>query len=118
MNDKPISRRRFVKVFSLGSASSMLFGKAWRASVLADITPSSVGLLRVKLSDYPALLEDYGSVRLGLNPIENPSGPLGNFYPILINHHVDTTYYAMSTMCHHAGCIVPPFIVKFPPNGT
>ena len=105
----PLARRRFIKTFALGTAFSTGLGKIWRASVLADIAPSSPGLLRVKLSDYPALLDDYGSVRLGLNPIDNPHGPLGFFYPILVNHHFGSTYYAMSTFCSHAGCIVPPF---------
>lgn len=105
-----VSRRRFVKTFALGTASSLLFGKPWRASVLADITPSGPGKLRIKLSDYPALLEDFGSVRIGINPIDNPIEPLGPFYPILINHFSGTTYYALSTFCTHAGCIVPPFV--------
>jgi Rieske Fe-S protein len=109
LNDHSVSRRRFVKTFALGTAFSTLFGKAWQASVLADISASNVGLLRVKLSDYPALFEDFGSVRLGINPIDNPVGPLGSFYPILINHEIGATYYAMSTFCSHAGCIVPPF---------
>ena len=109
MMNPNFSRRRFVKMFSLGTASSMLLGKPWRASVLADVTPGTAGLLRVKLSDYPALLEDFGSVRLGVNPIDDPGGPLGFFYPILINHHVGTTYYALDSQCKHAGCIVPPY---------
>jgi len=109
MNNQTVSRRRFVKTFSLGTASSILLGKAWQASVLADVTPSTVGLLRVKLGDFPALLEDFGSVRLGINPIDDPVGPLGLFYPILINHHFGTTYYALDTQCKHAGCVVPPF---------
>jgi Rieske Fe-S protein len=107
--DFSIPRRQFVRTFALGTAFSTLFGRAWEASVLADITPANVGLLRVKLSDYPALLEDFGSVRLGINPIDNPSGPLGFFYPILINHGSGTEYFALNTQCQHAGCIVPPF---------
>ena len=87
----------------------MAFGKVWKGSVLAQITPSHVGLLRVKLSDYPALLEDFGSVRIGINPIDNPDGPLGFFYPILINHETGGTYYALDTACRHAGCVVPPY---------
>jgi Rieske Fe-S protein len=110
MNDPAVSRRRFVKTFTLGTAFSTLFGKPWQASVLADITPSSAGLLRIKLSDYPALQEDFGSVRIGINPIDNPFGPLGAFYPILINHHFGTAYYALDTFCQHAGCVVPPFV--------
>lgn len=116
--DKPIavnklaavSRRRFVKTFALGTAASTLFGKAWRASVLADITPSGSGKLRIKLSDYPALLEDFGSVRFGINPLNDLFEPDGDFYPILINHQFGTTYYALNTRCSHAGCSVPPFV--------
>ena len=108
-NLSPVSRRRFVKTFALGTAASTLFGKAWRASVLADITPSGSGKLRIKLSDYPALLEDFGSVRIGINPIENPIDPIGPFYPVLINHHTGNTYYALDTRCPHQGCIVPPY---------
>ena len=104
-----VSRRRFVKNFALGTASSVLFGQAWRASVLADITPSGAGRLRIKLSDFPSLEEDNTSIRLGINPIENPIDPIGNFYPILINHHTGNTYYALDTRCPHQGCIVPPY---------
>jgi Rieske Fe-S protein len=109
MNNPNFSRRQFVKIFSLGTASSVLFGKAWQASVLADVTPSTAGLLRVKLSDFPALLEDFGSVRLGITPIEDPVVGEGNRYPILINHHFGTTYYALDSQCKHAGCVVPPY---------
>lgn len=105
-----VSRRRFVKTFALGTAASTLFGKAWRASVLADITPSGSGKLRIKLSDYPALLEDFGSVRFGINPLNDLFEPDGDFYPILINHQFGTTYYALSTRCSHNGCSVPPFV--------
>ena len=69
LNAASVSRRRFVKTFALGTASSVLFGKVWRASVLADITPSGPGRLKIKVSDYPALGVDFGSVRLGFNPI-------------------------------------------------
>lgn len=107
-----VSRRRFVKTFALGTASSVLFGKVWRASVLADITPSGPGRLKIKVSDYPALGVDFGSVRLGFNPVVvlgpevDKDGPL---YPVLINRLNSNTYYAMSTFCSHAGYVVSPF---------
>jgi len=107
MNDSPFSRRHFVKTFVLGTALSTALGKVWKTTVLGAIVPANVGSLRVKLSDYPALLLEFGSVRLGVNPIENPTGPLGFFYPILINHEIGNTYYALDTACRHAGCIVP-----------
>jgi Rieske Fe-S protein len=104
-----IQRRSFIRTFALGTAFSTVFGKVWQASVLADITPSNVGLLRVKLSDFPALLDDYSSVRIGINPIDNPFGPVGDFYPILVNHTEGNAYYALDCGCRHAGCIVPPY---------
>ena len=117
--DKPIvvknlaavSRRRFVKTFALGTAASSLFGKAWQASVLADILPTgAAGKLRVKLSDYPALAENPGSVRIAINPVEEmiEGAVFGPFYPVMINHS-NGSYYAMSTQCRHAGCVVPVF---------
>ncbi len=108
-----ISRRRFVKTFALGTAASTLFGKAWRASVLADITPSGPGKLRVKLSDYPALLENFGSVRIGINPIDEEflMEVYGPFFPVMINHNAGV-YYAMNTFCNHAGCVVKPFLER------
>ena len=107
-----ISRRRFVKTFALGTAASTLFGKAWRASVLANILPTGAsGKLRVKISDYPALAESPGSVRIAINPVVEELEAdelLGPFYPVMINH-LNGSYYAMSTQCRHAGCVVPVF---------
>jgi Rieske Fe-S protein len=108
-----VSRRRFVKTFALGTAASSLLGKAWQASVLADITPSGPGLLRIKLSDYPALLENFGSVRIGINPIDEEFliEVYGPFFPVMINHNAGV-YYAMNTFCNHAGCVVKPFLER------
>lgn len=102
------SRRQFVKTLMFGTASSMLFGQAWRATVLAQPLPSGVGVFKVKVSDYPPLQIDYGSVRLGFNPIDL-FGPFGAFYPIVINRESATTFYALDTQCSHAGCVVPPY---------
>ena len=103
------SRRRFVKTIMFGTAASVLFGRPWRATVRAEPQPSpGAGLFRVKISDYPPLQEDFGSVRLGFNPIEI-FGPIGAFYPIIINHETGQVYYAMDSRCSHEGCVVPPY---------
>ena len=103
------SRRQFVKTIMFGTAVSVLFGRPWRATVLAAPQPSpGAGVFRVKVSDYPSLQLDYGSVRLGFNPIDL-FGPLGAFYPIIINRESPSTYYALDSFCSHAGCVVPPF---------
>jgi Rieske Fe-S protein len=102
-------RRQFVKTLMFGTAASVLFGRPWRATVLAAPQPSAgAGVFRVRVSDYPPLQLDYGSVRLGFNPIDL-FGPLGAFYPIIINRESPSTYYALDSFCSHAGCVVPPF---------
>jgi|SRR6185503_4533078 len=105
------SRRQFVKTVMFGTAASMLLGRPWKATVMAQAAGPSddVGVFRVKVTDYPALQLDYGSVRLGFNPIDTFFGPLGAFYPILINRESATKYYALDTFCSHAGCIVPTY---------
>lgn len=123
MKSSVVSRRHFVKSFVLGTAFSTVLGRPWRASVLGAIQTANVGLLQVRLSDYPALLTEFGSVRLGLNPIDNPSGPLGFFYPIIINHETGATYYALDSGCRHAGCVVAPYdegegVMRCPCHGS
>lgn len=91
-----------------------MLGKPWRGSLLAEASPpmagTNVGILQVKLSDYPSLQEELGSVRLGFNPIATDStGPLGFFYPVLINRGFGDNFYAMDSGCSHAGCVVPVF---------
>jgi Rieske Fe-S protein len=112
-NLSALSRRRFVKTFALGTAASVVGGQAWRGSVLAGILPTGAsGQLRVKLSDYPALANSPGSVRIAINPVVEEleaNELLGPFYPVLINH-LNGTYYAMTTQCRHEGCIVPVFL--------
>lgn len=107
------SRRRFIKSFVLGTASAIVAGQPWRGAFLAQAAqPASidVGILKIKLSDYPSLLNEFGSVRLGLNPMASDStGPLGFFYPILVNRGFGNEFYALDTYCHHEGFIVPPY---------
>ncbi len=61
-------RREFLKTFTLLTASSTLFGKSWVATVVAQTTPGG-GLLRLKLSDYPPLQQNGGSVRIGTSAL-------------------------------------------------
>jgi len=105
------SRRRFIKTFALGTASAIVAGQPWRGAFLAQAQAApDVGILKIKLSDYPTLLNEFGSVRLGLNPMASDStGPLGFFYPILINRGLGNEFYALDTYCHHEGFVVPPY---------
>ena len=68
------------------------------------------GILKVKLSDYPALLDVLGSVRLGFTPLDEFTRlPVGLDYPIIINRATSTLFYALDSYCHHEGCVVPVY---------
>ena len=102
------SRRRFVKLVALGTASSVFLGKPWRGAFVAEAQPfpgPGPGILRVKVSDYPALAAEFGSVRLGLNPISG-ANPDGLFYPVVITRGAGPQFYVLDSLCPHAGCVV------------
>ncbi len=108
----PGSRRQFIKSFVVGTAFSTNLGKEWCATVLAACQPATQtgGILRVKLSDFPALQGANGSVRLALNPFSEV-GPSGSFYPVLVNRGTNNQFFALNTRCTHQFCVVPPFDV-------
>jgi len=106
-----IPRRRFVKMLTFGSATSVVAGKLWQRSLLAfcELPPGEKGaVFKVRLSDFPALQQDYGSVRLSINPL-GPSYPDGLFYPFMINRAGDGNFYVLDCECLHAGCVVPAY---------
>src|SRR5678816_3428164 len=103
-----IPRRRFIKFITFGTATSVIAGKLWQRDVLAFCDPlpeQTEGIVKVRLSDYPALLEDWGSVRLGINPVRPDSEPFpdGSFYPFLINRDDSDKFYVLDSQCRHAG---------------
>lgn len=107
------SRRRFVKIFVVGTAFSRLAGRNWFATVVADCVPSvtTAGILRVRVSEFPALQSDDGSVRLlfnAINPITRLPANSG-FYPVLINRASASQFFALNSRCTHEFCVVPPF---------
>lgn len=85
-----IPRRRFVKLLTFGTVTSVIAGKLWQREVLAFCDPlpnQKDAVFKVRVSDYPALLQVFGSVRLGINPVRPDDEPFpdGPFYPFLIN---------------------------------
>lgn len=111
-----IPRRRFLKFVTFGTATSLVGGQWWQREVLAYCTPPGgeivkTGVFQVRLSDYPALLAAWGSVRLGINPVRPDVEPFpdGAFYPFLINRDDSGNYYVLDCECRHASCVVPPF---------
>jgi len=105
-----LQRRDFIKSLVFGSAVSCAMGKTWLEVVGADCQPSAsgAGILHVNVADFPALQQTNGSVRLALNTFVR-SGPLGPFYPVLVNRGSGQQFYAMSSHCNHSGCVVPPY---------
>ena len=63
------------------------------------------GFFSLKLSAFPALQKDQGSVRVGINRVSNNS-PTGGSYPIIINRESAEKFYALDSECTHASCVV------------
>src|SRR5688572_17111428 len=104
-SNSSITRRDFVKIFWFGAASSSLLGKPWLATVVAAPSPAAAtgpGVLYVNVSDFPALQNANGSVRLAL------TNPQAAFYPLLVNRGSGNQFFALSTRCTHEGCVVFP----------
>jgi len=109
-----IPRRRFIKFITFGTATSMIAGRLWQREVLAYCNPLSglkEGVVKVRISDFPALQEDWGSVRLGINPVRPDVEPFpdGAFYPFLINRDDAGNFYVVDCECRHASCVVPTY---------
>ena len=110
--DSPRSRRQFVKTFVLGSVAT-LAGPPWVGSLFGEIQDTTAidGVIPLNLSDYPALLQAGGSVRVGVNPISGDF-PLGAFYPVIVTRGAGSTFYAVNSRCTHRDCVSDPY------NGT
>lgn len=111
MNQVPIPRREFIKVFALTTAYSSLFNGDWFGTVLAEVSPQArptVGVLRLNIDDFPALQNDFGSVRIGTSRL-SANVPVGLFYPMLVNRAPGGQFHALNSECTHAGCTVPVF---------
>ena len=67
-----IPRRRFIKFLTFGTATSVVAGKLLHQNLMAYCNPQpgqKAAIFKIKLSDYPALLESWGSVRVGINEV-------------------------------------------------
>jgi Rieske Fe-S protein len=95
-------RRGFIKHFALSTAVSTMGGKLWTARLLADVGPygEPVGRIVVKVSDYPALANQFGAVRFRF------LGLASETFPFSLNREDETTFHAVDTRCTHAGCMV------------
>jgi nitrite reductase/ring-hydroxylating ferredoxin subunit len=108
---EPQNRREFVKRFSLLPAVSTLLTASWSNTLLAAVTlpkRPTRGRMLLKISDFPALQDDFGSVRIGTSPVAGIE-PTGLLHPILINRGPGGQFHALNSECTHAGCVVRPY---------
>lgn len=102
-----LSRRDWVKRFVLGSVTAI--GSDWKGTLLADISPGAYpgNVLTFKISDYPALQNDYGSVRFSLF-----EGTSTNDGIIIITRAPGNIFYAISARCTHQQQAVDAYLVE------
>ena len=101
-----ITRRDFVKIVWFGAAASSVLGKSWMATAVAApsaATAGGTGVLHLSVSDFPALQNANGSVRLSVTSNQ------GVLYPLLVNRGTGNQFFTVSTRCTHQGCVVPTF---------
>lgn len=108
-----IPRRTFLKLVTFGTATSVVAGKIWQRDVLAyceNLPGQQDAVFKLKISDFPALQSEFGSVRLGINPVSSPA-PIddGRFYPLIITRDGFGNFYVLDSECRHARCVVPAY---------
>jgi nitrite reductase/ring-hydroxylating ferredoxin subunit len=98
----------------MGTAVTSFAGHELCLSVAAACQPSAsgAGILELNVSQFPALQDVNGSVRLLFSSLQGsrPSGPL---YPILVNRGAANQFYTLSARCPHQGCAVAAFDPNF-----
>ncbi|MEW6306365.1 MAG: Rieske 2Fe-2S domain-containing protein [Verrucomicrobiota bacterium] len=105
-----LSRRQFIRGLVLGAACSHFANETFVTPIVAAIQPLTTpgnGCLRFKVSAFPALNSEGGSVLFSVNPY-SPVGPLGAFYPIIVNRGTGNVFHALRAACTHQGGVVKP----------
>lgn len=112
MNTAPITtRRKFLRAFALGAVASSLGDTEWSRALIGAVQAGAGadGCLRLKLSDYPALQSANGSVRLSINPFSEGAFLSNGVYPIIVNRGLENQFFALSSRCTHASCVIGKF---------
>ncbi|MCX6857694.1 MAG: Rieske 2Fe-2S domain-containing protein [Verrucomicrobia bacterium] len=113
-----LTRRRVIKQFSLCTAASIIGGKLWTARLLASLSSGgNVGVIKIRLSDYPALQNEYGSVQFKFN------NAIGTYYPFTVTRAPNNVFHSVDTRCNHADCVVNPYnestgLIECPCHGS
>ena len=112
MNDTSVvTRREFVRLFTVAATASMVGSRMSYSTMLAQISNSGLpsGFFHIRISDFPALQKNSGSVRLGINRVAS-NQPTGGNYPIIINRESAMVFHALDSECTHASCVVGAFV--------
>jgi nitrite reductase/ring-hydroxylating ferredoxin subunit len=108
---EPLSRRKLVKYLAYGAAVCSVPGKVWKTLLVTEAQATQFGggvdgVVKLRLSDFPALQEAFGSVRIGPNQVLADDFPEGLIYPLIVSRDETGTFYAVDSECKHASCTV------------
>ncbi len=102
-----LQRRDFIKTIFLGVATSGLGTSRWSSLIVAEAhaedVPFPAGQFSFRISDYPPLSEDLGSISLEIPGIPN----------ILVTRLQSGEFVAVTSVCTHEGCSVNPYSSDF-----
>ena len=103
-----VPRRQFVKGLFLATVSSTFMNKPWSDAFASEIalTNPANGIIRINLQDYPPLQQEFGSIRVGVNPVGPDNFPQGYFWPVIISRGAMNDFYCLNSECRHASCVV------------
>ena len=96
-----LSRRSWIKRFLFGSAVSPSCAALFLSEV-TEAAQSGLGVLKLNVATYPALVTVGGSVQLNFSPI---------YKPLTINRATSTEFVTLDSVCTHAGCTVNKFLL-------
>lgn len=106
-------RRKFLRtVFvTTAAAAGAVPDTDWLGLLVCDTAaaiPSGDCTLQIRVSDFPALAREGGSVRIGTSPMAG-TFPRGLFWPVIVNRSANDRFYALESRCTHADCVVRPY---------
>lgn len=92
-------RRTCLKHLVMGTAAS-LGGPLWTGRALAEVD-FSTAVLRLRVTDYPALSSPGGSIQLKFSDVQKP---------FTLNRVTADRFVTLDSICTHSGCTVGRFI--------
>jgi len=101
-------RRGFLRLLFVTTASGLVLEREWSGLLICDVEaaiPSGDSWLQLRVSDFPSLAREGGSVRLGTSVMEG-TFPRGLFWPVIVTRGAGDRFYVLESRCAHADCVV------------